>query len=85
MPLITETDHITPEFALTGAAPNLWLLISAMGPAGKVQVERKGPDNTFRGYKELSFSSDGARQVSVPAGNYRIKIAGTATVEYIPL
>lgn len=65
--------------------PNVFVGVTDM-PEGRVVIERQCEDGEYRSYRETTFTIEGARLLSLPAGNYRVRVAdGTTTVEVTQL
>ena len=67
----------SPVFTLTAPYfPNVFVGITNIAEGAQVQLSRLCEDNVYRAYRETTWTSNGARLVSLPAGSYKLLITG---------
>lgn len=56
--------------------PNIFVGITNIAEGAKVELARLCEDSVYRVYRETSWTSEGARLLSLPAGSYKLRITG---------
>lgn len=87
MMLINQSNTTSATQAITASSfPNVYLGVSGLTTGAEVHLERQCEDSVWRRYPDFSYISNGARVLSVPAGNYRVAVSGgPATAELLQL